>query len=150
MAALVMAEYAEAFDSPTASATPTGGMRGGFASGGYRGPGSGGGFVRAGGTKAVGAVLMRRGSPCGSYISGPTSKRSCSNGLLESQSNLSTVLIDRFSHALRRQEIPLHPLRLSPSQKANERWTNSYRRSKGTSSARCRADRLQQSGGPRN
>ncbi len=48
MSKLVMAEYAEAFDSPSASSAPLGGARGGFARGGFKG-GFGSGFVCAGG-----------------------------------------------------------------------------------------------------
>ena len=89
MAALVMAEYAEAFDNPTASAMPVGGMRGGVLNGGFRGIGGGGGFVRAGGTKAVYAGLMRRGFPCDSGSSRTTSQRPRSYGIFESKSKSS-------------------------------------------------------------
>lgn len=44
-----MAEYTEAFDTPSASTSFLAANRGGFARGGFRGVGMGGGFVRAGG-----------------------------------------------------------------------------------------------------
>ncbi len=142
MAALVMAEYAEAFDSPSTSTAPHGGTRGGFGRGSFRGVGLSGGFVRAGGNLWLLSKLTYRLYPCCTGATLSTAKRTGRHGLLEGEAFLLVTLLTK-SPALRPLASRRHHHRPIPSQMANERWTNSYRRSRGMSKPLNAADVMQ-------